>query len=249
MRRVGKPWREAIAIESMRFCDPRELVQRARENGYAVPAFNTNGGTYDITRAAIEAAEELHSPLILQTYEPNLAYRGYEYAAMQAAHLAQDASIPIALHLDHGMSLTSVLRAVRAGYTSVMIDGSHLPLDENIRITRRVAEIVRPLGIAVEREIGHVAGGVHSGGEAGVGCTDPDEAVRFVAETGVDMLAVANGTQHGIFDLQDQIDLDLVRELRAKVSIPLVQHGTCGIPLGLTSQLARSARASPPRAG
>ena len=226
----------------MRFRNAKVLADRAREGGYAVPAFNTNGATYDITRAAIEAAEELRSPLILQTYEPNTAYRGFEYFVLQSSHLAKDASIPIALHLDHGMSLDSVKRAVEAGYTSVMIDCSHLPLEENIRVTRQVIEAVRPLGVSVEAEVGHVAGGVHSHGEV-AGCTNVQDAVRLVEETGVDMLAVANGTEHGIFEIQDRIDLDLVRELRAKVSVPLVQHGTCGIPLDLISALAEAGMA------
>ena len=225
----------------MRFCNSKILVDKARAEGYAVPAFNTNGGTYDITRAIIEAAEELRSPMILQTYEPNCAYRGFEYFVLQATHLAKDASIPIALHLDHGMSLESVMATVEAGYTSVMIDASHLPIEENIRATREVIEAVRPLGITVEAEVGHVAGGAHSHGQGNT--TDPQEAVRFVEATGVDMLAVATGTQHGIFEVQDQIDLDLVRELRQKVSVPLVQHGTCGIPLGLVTDLVKAGMA------
>lgn len=227
----------------MRFCNTGALVEKAREGGYAVPAFNSNGGTYDIARAAVEAAEELKSPLILQTYEPNAAYRGFEYCALQAAHLAECTTVPIALHLDHGMSLTSALQAISAGYSGVMIDGSHLPLEENIRITKQVIETVRPLGIAVEAEIGHVAGGVHSGGRGRAGCTDPVEAVYFVEQTGVDMLAIANGTVHGIFDLQDDLDLDLVRDLRAKVPVPLVQHGTCGIPDNLLAKLAQAGMA------
>ncbi|HET6452823.1 MAG TPA: class II fructose-bisphosphate aldolase [Armatimonadota bacterium] len=225
----------------MKFCSSKELADKARVQGYAVPAFNSNGGTYDITRAIIEAAEELRSPMILQTYEPNCAYRGFEYCALQAAHLAKDAKIPIALHLDHGMSLESVMRAVKAGYTSVMIDASHLPIEENIRATREVIAAVRPLGVTVEAEVGHVAGGAHSHGQGNT--TDPAEAVRFVEATGVDMLAVANGTEHGVFDLQDQIDLPLVRELRQKVSVPLVQHGTCGIPLGLVTDLVKAGMA------
>lgn len=225
----------------MKFYNAKVLAEKARKEGYAVPAFNSNGGTYDIARAAIEAAEEMHSPLILQTYEPNVAYRGFEYCAMQAAHLAEEVTIPIALHLDHGMSLTSVLRAVKAGYSSVMIDGSHLPLDENIALANQVIAAVRPLGITVEAEVGHVSGGVHSSGHGG--CTDPAEALRFVEATGVDMLAVANGTQHGIFDIQDQADLELVKKLRDIVPVPLVQHGTCGIPLDLLSNLAKSGMA------
>jgi tagatose 1,6-diphosphate aldolase GatY/KbaY len=225
----------------MKFCSSKELVDRARAEGYAVPAFNSNGGTYDITRAIIEAAEELRSPMILQTYEPNCAYRGFDYFVLSAVHLAKDVGVPIALHLDHGMSLDSVMRAVKAGYTSVMIDASHLPFEENIRATREVISAVRPLGVTVEAEVGHVAGGAHSHGKGNT--TDPAEASRFVEATGVDMLAVANGTEHGVFELQDQIDLPLVKELRQKVSVPLVQHGTCGIPLSLVTDLTTAGMA------
>jgi len=225
----------------MGFVASRELAENAREHGYAVPAFNSNGGTYDITRAAIEAAEELRSPMILQTYEPNCAYRGFDYFVLQAAHLAKEASIPVAVHLDHGMTLDSVIRAVKAGYTSVMIDASHLPMEENVRATREVIEAVRPMGVTVEAEVGHVAGGAHSHGRGAT--TDPDEAARFVEATGVDMLAVANGTEHGVFQLQDQVDLELIRELRQKISVPLVQHGTCGIPLSLTSEMVKAGMA------
>lgn len=225
----------------MKFCNAKLLVEKAREGGYAVPAFNSNGGTYDIARAAIEAAEEMKSPLILQTYEPNVAYRGFEYCGIQAAHLAKDTTVPIALHVDHGMTMESVMEAVKAGYTSVMIDSSHLPLDQNIAITRKVIEAVRPLGVTVEAEVGHVAGGVHSSGHGN--CTDPAEALELVKATGVDMLAVANGTQHGIFEIQDQADLELVRKLRDMIPVPLVQHGTCGIPLDLLSKLAQAGMA------
>lgn len=226
----------------MNLCNAKELAEKAREGGYAVPAFNTNGATYEITRAAIEAAEELQSPMILQTYEPNTVFRGFEYFVLQAKHLAKDISMPIALHLDHGASLDSAVRAANAGYTSVMIDASHLPLDDNIGMTREVIAAVRPLGVSVEAEVGHVAGGVHSHDEL-AGCTNPDDAIRLVEETGVDMLAVANGTVHGIFEVQDRIDLSLVRELRTMVPVPLVQHGTCGIPLDLITGLAKAGMA------
>jgi len=221
----------------MTFANAKLLAERASKGGYAVPAFNSNGGTYEIARAAVEAAAELRSPLILQTYEPNTLYRGFEYCALQAAHLARDAGIPVALHLDHGTSLESVLRAADAGYTSVMIDYSHLPLQENIRGVREVIEQVRARGVAVEAEVGHVAGGAHSAGHGDSPRTHPEEAARLVAETGVDLLAIANGTRHGIYDLQEDVDLDLTREIARRVPAPLVQHGTCGIPLDLVRKL------------
>ena len=123
-----------------------------------------------------------------------------------------------------------------------MIDGSHLPLEENIEITRQVVEVFKPLGITIEGEVGHVTGGVHSSSDA-AGTTNPDEAIRYVEETGVDMLAISNGTQHGVLELQDQIDLDLVRLLRKETGVPLVQHGTSGIPLPLLTELAKAGMA------
>jgi ketose-bisphosphate aldolase len=224
----------------MPFSDARALVEEARAQGYAVPAFNTNGGTYEIARAAIEVAQELRSPLILQTYEPNLAYRGAAYCVQQAEHLARDATVPIALHLDHGSSVDSVLAVAQAGYTSVMIDGSHLPLEENIALTRQAIAAVRPLGITVEAEVGHVTGGVHAAGQGADGVTMLEDATRFVQETGVDMLAIADGTRHGFYEEQTDIDLTLVRTLRAAVPAPLVQHGTCGIPVSLIRALVEA---------
>jgi ketose-bisphosphate aldolase len=160
-----------------------------------------------------------------------------------AREAAASVKVPVALHLDHGTTLESVLRAVDAGYTSVMIDGSHLPLEENIALVRQVVAAVRPRGVTVEAEVGHVAGGVHSAGHDSAPRTDPDEAERLVAETGVDLLAIANGTRHGVFEIQDDIDLELTRELARRVPVPLVQHGTCGIPLALASELAASGMA------
>lgn len=226
----------------MIFCTASSLARRAREEGYAVPAFNSNGATYEIARASIEAADELASPLIIGCYEPNLAYRGFEYLRIQAACLAESANIPIALHLDHGCSFASALAALKAGFSSVMIDGSHLPLEENIRVTKQVVDALQPLGISVEAEVGHVTGGVHSQSQGG-STTNVDDALRLVDETGVDMLAIANGTRHGVIELQDQVDLDLVRTLKSRVDVPLVQHGTCGIPLPLISELAKAGMA------
>ena len=226
----------------MRFCNASALARSAREGGYSVPAFNTNGATYDIARAALEAADELASPMIIQSYEPNLAYRGFECAYTVTAFLAESVNIPVALHVDHGLSLQSAIQAVRAGFTSVMVDGSHLPLAENIKLMKQVVDLLQPLGISVEAEVGHIVGGVHSQGlEAST--TDVDEAIEMVRETKVDLLAISNGTRHGVIELQDQVDLDLVRTLRESVDLPLVQHGTSGMPLPLVSEVAKAGMA------
>ena len=144
----------------MRFVPALEIVQRAYTKGYGVPAFNTDGATYAIARAAIESAQEMGSPLILQAYEPNLEYRGYEYFVHLAEILCDElnVTIPVALHLDHGKSFASTARALKAGFTSVMIDASDKPLAENIAITNKVSELARIFGASVEAEIGHVKG-------------------------------------------------------------------------------------------
>src|SRR4051812_9700536 len=140
----------------MPLVDSASLVRKAFNRKYCVVQINTNGGTYDITRAIIESAEEERSPVILGAYESNLQYRGYEYAAMQMRFFAERASVPVAVHLDHGSSVDACRKAIDAGFTSVMIDGSHVSLDENIKLAQAVVEIARPRGISVEAEVGEL---------------------------------------------------------------------------------------------
>ncbi len=229
----------------MRFIPSGELVRAAGKDGYAIPALNTNGGTYDIARAALEAAQELRAPLILQVYEPNCEYRGYDYFVHLAEFLCRDLAItvPVALQLDHGHSYESVMRAMGAGFSGVMFDASHEPLQENMEQTRQVVRAARALGVSVEAEVGYVKGN-ETPVESQVGRvpilerptippakTDPEEAMKFCEAVDVDMLAVSVGTTHGVYRAQDAIDFELLRELAGKVPVPLVQHGTCGISL------------------
>lgn len=235
----------------MKLSSAAPLLHDAQAKGYAVPAFNTNGANYDITRAALEAAQELRSPLIIQEYEPNAAYRGFDYLVLQVRHLCDELGItvPVALHLDHGHSFESTVRAIRAGFSSVMIDASHEPLDANAAITRKVIEVARPLGVSVEAEIGHVTGNepvktkqigrvpVLPKPSAPAPKVTPDEAAEFLSRVDVDMLAVAVGTTHGVYESQTDFDLELVRAIRARVKVPLVQHGTGGISLADLTRL------------
>jgi fructose-bisphosphate aldolase class II len=223
----------------------KPLVDDAHRRRYAVPAFNTNSASYEMTRAALEAAQELRSPLIIQEYEPNAAYRGFNYLVMQVTTLLNELNItvPVALHLDHGHSFESTVRAMKAGFSSVMIDASHATVEENAALTRKVIEVARPLGISVEAEIGHVTGNekpktrqigripVPAKPEKPPPVTTPDEAADFVSRVDVDMLAVANGTTHGVFQSQTEIAYDAIRAIRARIDVPLVQHGTGGISL------------------
>lgn len=214
----------------MKLYNAKHLCDQAAAKGFGIPALNNNGGTYDIGRAIFEAAEELQSPLIVQCYEPNLEYRGFDYAGHLLKYLAADTTIPLALALDHGKSPQSVLRAVRAGFTHVMIDYADKPLEENVRGTREIIELVRPLGISVEAEIGHIIKSSDASSQRAPKVSVA-EAKEFTAEVDVDLLAVAVGTTHGIFKEQHGMDFGLMSQIRAAVTPPLVLHGTCGISL------------------
>jgi len=183
----------------MPLTDTASLVGLAHRDRYCVVQINTNGGTYDITRAIIESAEEERSPVILGAYETNLAYRGYEYAAMQMCFFAERASVPVAVHLDHGSSIEACLKAMDAGFTSVMIDGSHLPIEQNVALASRVVAIARARGVSVEAEVGELQKLNPDGSVAEVkNLSDPADAKRM-SQTGIDMLAVGIGNAHGFY--------------------------------------------------
>lgn len=235
----------------MKFVPSSELLAQAE--GYAVPAFNTNGGSYDLARAALEAARETHSPLILQVYEPNCAYRGYGYFVNLAQFLCAELELdtPVALQLDHGHSYDSVMAAIKAGFTSVMFDASHEPLAVNIEQTQAVIAAAHPLGVSVEAEVGYVQGNDAPSPDA-IGRlpipprptlpptkTSVNEAAQFCQAVEVDMLAVSIGTTHGVYETQDNLDFALLKNLREEISVPLVQHGTCGISLENLTKLAQ----------
>src|SRR5262250_1435495 len=138
----------------MKLLNAKQICDVAADHGFGVPALNNNGGSYDIGRAIIESCEELNSPLIIQCYEPNLEYCGYDYAGTLIKFLAAETTIPMAIALDHGKNPEQVMRAVRAGFSHVMIDYAHEPIEKNARGTQQIIDIVRPLGISVEAEIG-----------------------------------------------------------------------------------------------
>ncbi len=208
----------------------KQLCDQAAAGGFAIPALNNNGGSYDIGRAIIEACEELQSPLIIQEYEPNLEYRGFDFAGQVIRTLAADTTIPLAIALDHGKTPQSILRAVRAGFTHVMIDYAHKPIAENARLTQEIVDLVRPLGISVEAEIGHIIISSDASTQRAPKVS-VEEAVEFTSLVDVDLLAIADGSTHGIFKKQTGIDFKLISKIRAAVKPPLVQHGTCGISM------------------
>ncbi|MEA2707867.1 MAG: fructose-bisphosphate aldolase, class [Phycisphaerales bacterium] len=214
----------------MPLIDAATLVRLAHQNRYCVVQINTNGGTYDITRAIIEAAEEQRSPVILGAYEANLKYRGYNYAAMQMRFFAERASIPVAVHLDHGSSVESCRLAIDAGFTSVMIDGSHVPIEQNIRLAQQVVEIARPRGVSVEAEVGELQKLGADGSMSEVkNLSSPLDVSRMSRESGIDMLAVGIGNAHGFYKDAPNIRFDLLEQLAAASAVPLVLHGTTGL--------------------
>jgi len=223
----------------MKLVNAKELCDVAASKGFGIPALNNNGGSYDIGRAIIEAAEELQSPLIIQCYEPNLEYCGYDYAGTLIKFLAANTTVPIAIALDHGKTPQSVLRAVRAGFTHVMIDYADKPLAENVRGTQEIINLVRPLGISVEAEIGHIIKSSDDSKQRAP-TVSVEEAKEFASKVDVDLLAVAVGSTHGIFKEQHGLDFELMSRIHMAVKPPLVLHGTCGISLADISKSVKS---------
>lgn len=207
----------------------KQLLTDAQKNGYAVGAFNVEN--MEMVQAVVAAAEELHSPVIMQTTPSTVKYADVDYFYANVKTAAEKASVPVVMHLDHGNSFELAMRAYRAGYTSIMIDGSHETFEDNIAVTKAVVDACHPGGVPVEAELGKV-GGKEDDLEGGEGnpYTDPQEAKTFVERTGVDFLAVAIGTAHGVYKGIPKLDVDRLSEIRSVVDIPLVLHGTSGVP-------------------
>ena len=209
----------------MPFVTTGDMMKNAQAGGYAIGAFNAEN--LEMVQAIIAAAEAEKAPVIIQTTPGTLKYAGPECFAALVNRLARDASVPVAMHLDHGNSYELAETCAREGYTSLMIDGSKLPFEENIMLTRKVVGMAGNL--PVEAELGTV-GGKEDGMEAKPQYTDPGEAAEFVKRTGISSFAVAIGTAHGVYKGEPKLDLDRLSEVRAKVDIPLVLHGTSGVP-------------------
>lgn len=216
----------------MSLANCRQLLDDARQHGYGIGAFNVEN--MEMMQAVIAGAEAEGMPVILQTTPSTLRYAGTALFAAMATALSQTAKVPVALHLDHGDSYDLCRQATADGYCSIMIDGSRLPLEENIALARRVVRMTagQSGGPAVEAELGKL-GGKEDDLETDPGedlHTDPQEAVRFVAETGIDSLAVAIGTAHGFYHGKPKLDFARLAQLGDAVPVPLVLHGTSGVP-------------------
>ncbi len=209
----------------------KSLLDVANANYFAVPAFNISD--YSMFNGIMAASEEKNAPVIIAIHPDELRHIGEDSVAAMIQR-ANKSTVPVVIHLDHGASYEQVLTAIRCGFTSVMIDGSTLSFEDNIAICKKVVEAAHAVGVSVEGELGTI-GSTDSEAEAGAATiiyTAPDDAVRFVQETGVDTLAIAIGTSHGIYPkgMKPELKLDLLKEIKAKVSIPLVLHGGSNNP-------------------
>lgn len=207
-----------------------DLLKKAEEGGYAVGAFNCNN--MEIVQAIIAAAEAEKSPVIMQASQGAIKYAGIDYITGMARVAAENASVPVALHLDHGTSFEQVMMCIRKGFSSVMIDGSKLPFEENVELTKRVVAVARAVGVSVEAELGKIGGtedDIHVDDKDAL-FTNPSEAKEFVERTGVDALAVAIGTAHGQYKGVPELDFPRLEKIRSLVNIPIVLHGSSGVP-------------------
>ena len=209
----------------------KDLLAVANEHKFAVPAFNISD--YSMMNGIFEASEEKQAPVIIAIHPDELKHTGTEIvkAIIEKAHKA---TVPVCIHLDHGAPFEQVMLAIQSGFTSVMIDGSSLSFEDNIAVCKKVAEAAHAVNVSVEGELGTI-GSTDAQAEAGANTiiyTDPDAAVKFVEATGVDTLAIAIGTSHGIYPkgMKPELKLDLLKVIKSKVSIPLVLHGGSNNP-------------------
>ena len=209
----------------------KELLKVADEKGFAVPAFNI--GSDQLLKAVMQQVKEMKSPVILEMSPDEFNF--VENSLIQSMiYEASKTDVPVVIHLDHGDKYETVVRAIQAGFTSVMIDASKLPYEENIAITQKVCEVAHLANVSVESELGTIGttGNSIEGGTTGIIYTDPDQAKDFVEKTGIDTLAVAIGTAHGIYpsDMKPELRLDILQILKDTLDIPLVLHGASDVP-------------------
>ncbi|EHD21366.1 MULTISPECIES: ketose-bisphosphate aldolase [Brenneria] len=208
-----------------------EMLKPTREHRFAIGAFNVADSCF--IRAVVEEAESTHTPAIISIHPSELEFVTDEFFAYVRERTLRS-PVPFVIHLDHGASIAHVLRAIQCGFTSVMIDGSLLPYEENVALTREVVELAHAVGVSVEGELGTIGdtGTTIEGGVTKVIYTEPAQAEDFVKRTGVDTLAVAIGTAHGIYpkDMKPQLQMHILRDISERLTIPLVLHGGSANP-------------------
>lgn len=205
----------------------RDLLSDAQKGNYAVGSFSV--ANMEMVLGVIKAAEELNAPIILQIAEVRLKQSPLEIIGPLMVAAAKNAKVPVAVHFDHGKTIEKITQALDIGFTSVMFDGSHLPLDENIEFTKKIIEIARKYEASVEAEIGCVGGSEDGSEDIAINCTKPEDAVKFENETGVDALAIAIGNAHGNYKSTPKLRFDILSEVEQKTHTPLVLHGGTGI--------------------
>ena len=212
----------------------KEILEIAQRDNIAIGMFNATG--FDSLQAVIAAAEELNQPVIIAHAEVHNVYNDISIVGPAMVAAAKNAKVPVCVHLDHGVSMEMIYRALRIGFTSVMIDASALPYEENLALTKQVVEMSHAMGVSVEAELGRLVTG-EAGSKEEVDTTmkaedfytDPAEAEAFCKETGVDALAIAFGTAHGFYNAQPKLDFDVVKNVAAATGLPLVMHGGSGV--------------------
>ena len=223
----------------------KQILDEARKKGYGVGAYNVNN--MEQIQAIMAAAKETQSPVIIQASRGALKYSNFTYLGyLMKAAVIENSDIPVAMHLDHGNSLESAIRAIELGFSSVMIDGSLMEdgktastYDYNVQVTRSVVKYAHERGVSVEAEIGTL-GGIEDGvGSGKIHLTDPEEAKKFVDETDVDSLAIAIGTSHGAYKFKGSANLafDVLKKIRTLIDIPIVLHGASSVPKELTDEV------------
>lgn len=205
----------------------RELLADAQMGNYAVGSFSV--ANMEMVLGVLKAAKELNAPVILQIAEVRLKQSPLEIIGPLMVAAAESADTPVAVHFDHGKSLDKITQALDIGFTSVMFDGSHLPLEENIKITKRVIETANEYDASVEAEIGCVGGSEDGSEDIAINCTKLEDAVKFEAEAQVDALAIAIGNAHGNYKSTPKLRFDILEDIEKSTDIPLVLHGGTGI--------------------
>lgn len=211
----------------MGFVTLKHMLLAAQKGGYGIGAFNVEN--MEMIKAVLRAAEEMEAPVILQTTPSTVNYGGLRTFQSMVKTEAEKVHVPVCLHLDHGNSFKLAVQAIYAGYSSVMIDGSQLAFEDNIALTKRVAEAADSCGIPVEAELGRVGGKEDDLEADGDTNTDPEQAREFVEQTGIFSLAAAIGTAHGFYEKTPVLDKERISQIRSRVSVPLVLHGSSGL--------------------
>lgn len=212
----------------MALVNPLPYIDKVKEEKEAIGAFNVYN--LETIRAVVESAEDLKAPVILQITPGTLNYARLDYISHLIKIAAANSSIPIALHLDHCTSYNTIVKAIQHGFTSVMIDGSRKPYQENVALVKEVVKVAHAAGVAVEAEIGKISGVEDDFiGQVEAALTKPEEAEEFVDKTNVDLLAVAIGTAHGVYQGEPKLDFERLQKIATKIDVPLVLHGASGV--------------------